>query len=451
MRSPLKFAFALSVATLPLQMAPAPAIAQSAKAKLKLSPDFAKAYRGAAASLAAAEKAEGRAAKAKKPKDKAKYQNAERTAMNKAKAAWPALKAKIANDDDRYQAAIFAAEIMEPRDVEMRKDAVAFALASKATSAADRLRFTFESGVLALEAKDYANAQKIMLDSYNAGYRGGDADLHISDSFNALGNQGEAFAWLKRYIESTNAAKTTVDPRLYARGMNYAIRTGASQEVDYWARLLVSHDPRPEAWHDALLQVSRHSGLSAADSLDLMRLMRKAGGMMFEEDYLLYLQLLDKRRHAAEALAVIDAGTGKARLPRNNLAVREARGEASIALPAMRAGRGTEETAAKAASNGYPALQAGDTALSFADYAKAKALYETAINKGGLADPQGVDQGDRAQIRLAIALLHLGDTKEAKAELAKVKPGTARIVADYWAIYADQKLHKSPTHKGKGN
>ena len=64
MRSPLKFAFALSVATLPLQMAPAPAIAQSAKAKLKLSPDFAKAYRGAAASLAAAEKAEARAAKA---------------------------------------------------------------------------------------------------------------------------------------------------------------------------------------------------------------------------------------------------------------------------------------------------------------------------------------------------------------------------------------------------
>lgn len=439
MKLVLKFAFALSTAALLVGAPIEPLAAQgkTARPKLKLSPDFAKAFRGPSSSYAAAQKAKASAAKAKKVKDRAKFQNVERTALNKAKAGWPAMKAAVRNDDDRYQAASFAFDIMGAFDNAMRKDAIEFALASKSTPASDRPRFAFQSGVLALEAKDYANAQKIMLESYSAGYRGGDAELHISDSFNALGNPGEALAWLKRHLESVATDKGRLDPKLYARGMNYAIRTNNAQDVDFWAKALVRNDPRPEAWHDALLQVSRHSNLSAADALDLMRLMRKAGGLMFEEDYLLYLQLLDKDRYPAEALAVLDEGTAKGKVSRNNLAVTEARGEANAALLLVRNSRPANEAAAKAGSSGYPALVAGDVAFSFGDYTQAKELYEAALPKG-VVDPAGTDQSGHLLNRLALTRLYLNDARAAKADLEKVTPGSSRTVADYLAIYADQ-------------
>ena len=80
----------------------------------------------------------------------------------------------------------------------------------------------------------------------------------------------------------------------------------------------------------------------------------------------------------------------------------------------------------------------GDALLSFAQYGRAKAMYEAALSKGGIVDRDGIDQTDRALTNLAIANVYLKDFAGAKAALAKVTSAKRKGIAEYWTIYIDQ-------------
>ena len=80
----------------------------------------------------------------------------------------------------------------------------------------------------------------------------------------------------------------------------------------------------------------------------------------------------------------------------------------------------------------------GDALLSFGQYARAKAMYEAALAKGGIIDREGVDQTDRALTNLGIAQTHLKDWAGAKATFAKISGAKRKAIAEYWLIYIDQ-------------
>jgi hypothetical protein len=97
-----------------------------------------------------------------------------------------------------------------------------------------------------------------------------------------------------------------------------------------------------------------------------------------------------------------------------------------------------DEKSALAAPKGYSAMLTGDALLSFAQYDRAKAMYEAALSKGGIVDRDGIDQTDRALTNLAIANVYLKDWAGAKAALAKVSGTKRKGIAEYWTIYIDQ-------------
>lgn len=395
--------------------------------KLKLSPAFSAAYKPGVTAYETAQKAKDKTAKD--------------ASLATAKAAWPSIKAAATTDDDKYQAAIFADTLaVQMQDPALRKEAVGLFLSSATTPAADRPIYVYQSGVVAYADKDYPTAQRILLESYQSGYRADNIESYLSDLYSVQGNQVEAANWLKKHIEAATAANKPVDPKLYARGMNFAMKAKDAQEVAYWSKLLITKDPRPETYHDAIFQFNRFTDLNEQETLDLLRLARKTGSLLFEQEYIQYLQAVDKRRYPAEALAVLDEGEKKGIISKGNTTFSEIKTEANGLLGELKAGRAADEAAAKAAPKGYLALLNGDAALSFGDYAKAKELYEIAQGKGGLTDNQGADQTDRLLTHLAIAKVNLGDFAGAKADLQKLTGANRKSVGEFWSIYIDQQL-----------
>jgi hypothetical protein len=87
--------------------------------------------------------------------------------------------------------------------------------------------------------------------------------------------------------------------------------------------------------------------------------------------------------------------------------------------------------AAKAA-NGKIAAATADAYMGYGDNAKAVALYQTALQKGG------VDTAE-VNMRMGIAQARAGDKEGAKASFSKVTGGLRGTLAQYWVQWLDRK------------
>lgn len=438
-----KFAFALTLGT--LFMSPTAYAkekkedAKKAPPKPKLSAEFKKVYGPVVGAYTASLASKAEAAKAKSPEEKAKFEAERAASLATAEAGWPAVKASIASDDDKYEAGIFANSLaVELQQVSYQKEAMELLLASALTPASDKPLYNYQMGLFAYDAKDYASAQKILTDSYAAGFRGNNIETHLSNIYSAQGNNAEALSWLKNAVEANKAAAKPVDSKLLARGMNLAMKLNSAADVSYWGKEFIKVDQSAEAYHDAIFQFDRFGNLNEQETLDLLRLARLKGALLFQQEYTQYLQVVDQKRYPAEALAVIKEGTDKGIISDKNVTFAEIKKEAVAALAEVTSNRTDDEKAAAAATKGYPALLTGDAALSLGDFAKAKELYELALTKGSITDNQNVDQTDRLLMHLAIAKGNLGDWTGAKADLQKLTGTNRKAVAEYWTIYIDQ-------------
>jgi hypothetical protein len=191
----------------------------------------------------------------------------------------------------------------------------------------------------------------------------------------------------------------------------------------------VASSPTAKNWQ-AALQVVRevNSGWGTEEVLDLGRLMMASGGMRTDNDLIEYIEAADPRKLSNEVLAALDAGTKAGLIQQTAPRFAEVRQIAQERSAADKADAAKAKGSAPA--TGTAALGNADLLLSIGDYAGAEAMYQTAIDKGGI-------DNNRALTRKGIAQARQGKTAEAEATFAQVQ-GTRAPLAKLWAIYAEK-------------
>jgi hypothetical protein len=357
-----------------------------------------------------------------------------------AKAAFPSVVAAIQNDDDRYEAGILAINIGAGlKDLALQQQGIDLLLASATTPPDLKKEYTFRKGAIAYDSKDYAGAEKLMIESYNMGYRGNNIEFLVSNAQSQQNKNVEAVAWLTKAIDASNAAGKPEKA--------YLIRAAslASKAKDYkgaanWYKQLLKTENNADYWHDALAFFDRSLTLNPEESLDLMRLMRATNGLRFQQEYAGYLDSLSYIgvRYPAEAVSVLEEGFAKGVISRSNVTFSERYNEAKARLAEDTATLKGTVAPAKASPKPILASLTADSFFSHKDYKTAAELYDIAMKKGPVLDKDGKDQTDRARFRLAMSKTLSGDYAGAKADFAMVTGANRKAIAEYWNMYIDQ-------------
>lgn len=165
------------------------------------------------------------------------------------------------------------------------------------------------------------------------------------------------------------------------------------------------------------------------EMLDLLRLMQFSGGLAVKGDYLEYAEMALKGGIFGEVKSVMDAGRA-ARDRRNNLVLTsmdaaDTYNLANSKIAGDKASLGAASSDAAKAATGKIASATADAYLGYGDNAKAIALYQMALQKGGV---------DAAEVntRLGIAQARAGNLEAAKAAFSQVNGGARGNIAQYW-------------------
>jgi hypothetical protein len=357
-----------------------------------------------------------------------------------AKAAFPSVLAAIQNDDDRYEAGILAINIGAGlKDIAFQQQGIDLLLASATTPANLKTEYTFRKGAIAYDNKEYAGAEKLMIDAYNMGHRANNIELLISNAQSQQNKNTDAMTWLTKAIDASRASGK-IEKSYIIRAASLSSKAKDYKGAANWYKELLKTENNADYWHDALAFFDRSLTLNPEESLDLMRLMRVTNGLRFQQEYAGYLDSLSYIgvRYPAEAVSVLDEGFAKGVISRSNVTFSERYNEAK--------GRLAEDTAtlkgtlapAKASPKGILASLTADSFFSHKDYKTAAELYDVAIKKGPVLDKDGKDQTDRTRFRLAMSKALLGDYSGAKADFAMITGANRKAIAEYWNMYLDQ-------------
>jgi tetratricopeptide (TPR) repeat protein len=241
-----------------------------------------------------------------------------------------------------------------------------------------------------------------------------------------------------RALEAGEAAGRPPPESLYRRALAVAfdatqringgqpLAPQAAPQVVLFGQKLVAAYPTPANWRDALLDYRDVAPADPALGLDIRRLMRAAGALGGEREYMEFANLLGGAGQSGEAKAVLDEGVARGVLDTGKPAIAAAVAAAARQAIAGRAALPGLRTRA-AAGTGAQALAAGDAFFGFGQYAEAAALYQAALLKQG-GDPNLINS------RLGAALALAGQGPEAAAALQAVT-GPRADLAHYWLTW----------------
>ena len=196
-----------------------------------------------------------------------------------------------------------------------------------------------------------------------------------------------------------------------------------------FARGLVEGYPTPSNWRDALSAYRDLAGDPVLE-LDIRRLMRAAGVLAGERDYMEFAAALADARLIGEARAVIDEGLQRNMVETGRIAPALAGRISPRAVAADRAALPGLRTRAQNGT-GAVARAAADNFYAYGQYAEAATLYALALQKGG-EDPNLVN------LRLGAALAMAGRRPEAEAALRLVT-GPRADLAGFWLTWLSRR------------
>ncbi|HTU12632.1 MAG TPA: hypothetical protein VMG08_17205 [Allosphingosinicella sp.] len=242
-----------------------------------------------------------------------------------------------------------------------------------------------------------------------------------------------AVSLFQRAVAAEQGAGRTAPESWYLRGLAVAYdgtRPPTSNATFAPAALafgrgLVAAYPTPSNWRDALGAYRDVAGDPAIE-LDVRRLMRAAGVLAGERDYMEFAGALADARLIGEARAVIDEGVQRNMVETARIAPALATRIAPRAVTADRAALAGLRARAQAGT-GAQARAAADNFYAFGQYADAATLYALALQKGG-EDPNLVN------LRLGAALGLAGRRPEAEAALRLVT-GSRADLAGFWLTW----------------
>jgi hypothetical protein len=368
-------------------------------------------------------------------------------------AGWPTVRAAIANEDDKNEAGVFAYDLgskmnksgdatLIAKSAAVRIEGIDLVLASASTAAEIRPPYAFQKAAILYDGKDFPNAEKALIDAYNAGFRDNEIEILISNTFSQQKKLTEATTWLRTAIANNKAANRPVPSSWLAQGGNYALKMRDNKGASGWFKDYLIAEKSPAAWHDALATFNASPELELIETLDIFRLMHLTNSLQFDQEYRGYIETIDSRRYPSESLRIIQEGINK-NFVKPTTSITQAMNEVKTLAATDATNASLSEASSRKSANAYDSLLTGESYMNLRNFAKAQEMYELAISKGPLRDREGKDQTARVYLHLAMAKIFQGNYSGGKADLAKIPAGNRKNIAEYWGIYADQMMTKS--------
>ncbi|GGO90332.1 tetratricopeptide repeat protein [Stakelama pacifica] len=307
-------------------------------------------------------------------------------------------------------------------------------IASDRTAPADRAKYAFFRGQIALQNKNNDVALKYLTQAQQMGYSNPELPLMMARVQADTGDVKGSLVSLKQAIDARNATADKAPEDWYKFGVSQAYNKAKDPVATMqWATEWVKAYPTKQNWRELinLYQQTAQEGGKAIDDdtrLDLLRLKRATGSLASQSDYFEYALLANQKGLPYESKAVIEAGRQAGTIPAGAANINDLYNSAVQAIK-KDVSLSSLETKAMAAANGKLASQTGDAYLANGDYAQAIKLYRAALQKGGVDTPV-------VNSRLGIALALAGQTAEAKQAFDSVNAAGARKdVVNLWDVY----------------
>ena len=342
-----------------------------------------------------------------------------------ARAALPAAQAAAAGADAKYLVGQSMLHIgIGANDTALQSQAVDALIASGGAQPNElpalyqnQLRFATAAGDTAKAAA--ARAQLEALNPNDPSRFGRQADERVQ----ARDFAGAVPLYLQA-IQALQSANQPIPPALRRNLAAAAFQARDANALRYFREWLAA-DPSREAWHDTLA-VLAEQGANTGLKLDIYRLMRGAGAMMIERDFIQYAEAANEARAYDEEVAVLQEGLSRNVITTNAAWARERIGQSNALIGRLRAVYAQDRREALAGSDGQRAILIGDRHFGAAEYAQAAEMYRAALQKGA-------DAGT-ANLRLGAALALAGSRAEAEAALGQVTGPRAELAA-LWRLW----------------
>lgn len=241
-----------------------------------------------------------------------------------------------------------------------------------------------------------------------------------------LNKNDEAAALFRRALELSTANGQTAPEDVYRRALATVYQARQAGPAIDLARQLATAYPTRRNWRDALTIYRELGGIDGGMELDVRRLMRAAGALTSEADYVEYAEAVNRAGLPGEVKAVLDEGVSRNVLraggPQSQLLA-----NASEAVAGDRAGLAGQRAAAMAAPEARRVVSLADAYASYGQDAEAIELYRAALQKTG-AD------ADLINIRLGAALFRAGQRAEAETAFRAVT-GQRQQLANFWLAF----------------
>jgi len=323
------------------------------------------------------------------------------------------------------------------KDLPLQLQGVEMMLASGRVKPEEQGRFNVVAFQIANELKQYDKARTYLQKAIDIGYSApnsstSDLQMNMAELYFAEERFTEGLKYLSDAIAAKRAAGQPVDVRWYKRGVSVAYTNEIVPQVYEFVQNWVTDFPTPENWRDAVNLTRNLNEYDGPVLLDLLRLGKRVGTLKDKNDYVFYIESADTRRLPVEVKAVIEDAYETGVIPRGSDSWVEEQFKTASSLIAedQRSLPVLERDANAPTARLRTVLAAGDTFLSYGEYAKAAGFYERSLTM-----PE-VDR-NLALTRLGIAQIGAGNIAEARATLAKVE-GPRAPIAMLWTAYAQQ-------------
>lgn len=244
-----------------------------------------------------------------------------------------------------------------------------------------------------------------------------------------LNKNDEAQALFQRALQVSTAGGQAAPEELYRRLLASAYEARQAQQSNELSRQLVRAYPTPTNWRDALLIYRQLGNIDGALDMDSRRLMRVAGALESEADYVEFADQLNRAGLPGEVKSVLDDGVARGKLRAGGVHG-DLLARANGAVAEDRAGLAGQRASALAAADVRPALGLADAYASYGQFAEAITLYRAALGKNG-ADANIINT------RLGAALVQSGQRAEAEAAFRAVTGPYAEL-ASFWLLWLER-------------
>ena len=225
---------------------------------------------------------------------------------------------------------------------------------------ADALPILLETQVdFAIRANNFAAAEAPLTRIIEANPNNVDRILQLAEIKNRLNKAEESNALYQRALQLSSANGGTAPEALYRRLLGAAYQARSPQAAEH-ARNLVRAYPSPTNWHDALVIYAELGNADSALKLDTYRLMRAAGAMTTERDFLELSEAANGARAFGEVKSVLEEGIRRNIFATNAAYARERLGVVNGRVAGDRESLGGERAAALRGSDATAPLRLAD-------------------------------------------------------------------------------------------